>query len=108
MLTGDFVDGARDGLWEGFTPSGDREWICLYENDRGEYKSWRADGSVLARGHYQGALPVGVWTSYRPNGSKESEGEYVDGRRHGVWTEWTDTDPPTLVKTEYRYGERIR
>ncbi|MEL6716158.1 MAG: hypothetical protein AAFP86_20415, partial [Planctomycetota bacterium] len=65
---GDFLHGARHGLWEARWPG----------------------GGLRSRGHYVSGKRSGPWQQFAIGGALVEELEYVDGQRHGPWRSWSE------------------
>ena len=88
------------GWFEAGRPSG--LWTTLHRNGRlavegqylrgqrvGLWRIWRADGTPIERGHYDGkGRRHGVWRNYFPGGRLALVREYLHGKRHGAWKRW--------------------
>lgn len=50
------------------------------------HTKYHKDGSVWAKGHMLGGMPVGYWEWFRLDGTKMRSGTFEDGEQVGEWT----------------------
>lgn len=78
---GNYIDGARDGLWMG----------------------WFEDKQVQSRSMYKAGTEIGQWEEFHPDGKPAMTGSWVEGKKDGDWREWYRDGRPASV-TRYKLG----
>jgi len=69
IISGNYLDGEREGLW----------------------KHHFRDGSVRSECHYESGALTGECIWYRQSGGLLQKGGFLDGEKHGFWQRWTTT-----------------
>ncbi|MCA8910426.1 MAG: hypothetical protein KDB82_01880 [Planctomycetes bacterium] len=115
-MQGELHGQIREGAWTIYSTTGKPLEVAVFKGGEkhGEYKAWRADGTLMRTGQYTNDKLTGTWREYHPDGSTvatelsygpsgEYEGRYrawaangqlvMDGyysasRKQGLWQEW--------------------
>jgi antitoxin component YwqK of YwqJK toxin-antitoxin module len=110
-LTGNYLNGERDGEWEFFNDiNGDLLVTGEYKNGKKE-GVWKEYHLWEKKLHFQecykdGKILDGSWESYHySNGRIKSKGYYYKGRKHGLWESF---DENGFLKTSgnFKNGSR--
>lgn len=82
---GDYLDGARQGLWIKYGRNGRKQFESTYKDDVlfGPHAEYYANEQPRETGVYANGKRNGVWTKYRESGSKTEECEYRDDKKNG-------------------------
>jgi antitoxin component YwqK of YwqJK toxin-antitoxin module len=112
----------REGRWEYFYPSGQKQaegsYVDGFQGEEGRFAGFRIDGDgregpwVLwyengqksGEGSYRDGKEEGPYTSWYDNGQKEAEGSYRDGKEEGLYTSWYDNGQKS-EESNYRDGK---
>jgi len=76
-LTGFYKNGLYAGTWEGWYPSGEKEYEICYENDslNGKYIVYYRNGNVREQGKYAMNQKSGAWQYFNPKGQRIEKDE---------------------------------
>lgn len=102
-VKGNYVLGAKEGLWLWYYQTAELKESNTYKNDKayGEYMGYYENGKVKYRGSVKNGKKNGIYQSYDSLGVKTSEGIYKNGLMEG---EWNDYYPKTgTLKVSYGY-----
>lgn len=110
-LDGAYDLGQRTGLWREWYAGGESHGglrargSFVADAEHGAWKTWRADGSLEARGDYADGQRTGTWQGLHPNGVEAWTGAFVDGLEHGVWV-YRRADGTREAEVVFAAGER--
>ena len=109
LLTGEFKDGIKHGLWQTLNQIGDPIMIGHFDNGKknGGFEQWYDDGASRHReliASFDQDKYVGKYREWYENGKRSIWGFYIDGKEHGRYTEWYDTGKKAL-KAKFINGE---
>ncbi|HTL82020.1 MAG TPA: hypothetical protein VL651_09965, partial [Bacteroidia bacterium] len=100
--TGKYVNGARQGIWEQYYPSGKDYRKSSYLNDTldGLQQTWYENGKIELKEFYMDGQLVYHWMWY-DNGGPEEVQYYAAGKPTGTWKYWKNpgTTGDTCVAT---------
>jgi antitoxin component YwqK of YwqJK toxin-antitoxin module len=85
VMTGEYVDGRRQGTWRHFG----------------------ADGRLRSEGEFDGGDLHGAWTWYRVTGGLLQRGSFDRGEKHGRWERWSSAGAPLDAGT-WDHGRRVK
>ena len=110
----------RQGHWEFFYPSGQKEGEGSYvdgfqggetgntgilmDGREGLWVLWHENGQKLQEGSYRDGKGEGLFTRWHENGQKEQEFTNRDGKTEGLFTAWHENGQK-LQEGSYRDGE---
>lgn len=82
-MSGEYRDGAREGLW----------------------RHHARNGRLRSEGEYCSGDLHGLWTWYRANGALLQKGGFENGDRHGLWERW-DANGNYLGSATWDHGRK--
>lgn len=127
-----FVNGVKEGAYMTWFPSGKKESIKYYKDNKlegavitwyengsyerkveflnnkkhGKFESFYENGQVKEGGIYVNGKKSGLSTGYYENGQKESEGMWVDDAEDGLHTSWFKTGKKSN-EIRYKNGQQV-
>ncbi len=86
-LVGEYVDGARNGLWLTWYPSGKQRGRGTLDKEArlGTWTMWYENGNKRSETVYQKGEKNGPWSSWDEQGQLTESGNYLNDMKHGVW-----------------------
>ena len=83
VMTGEYVEGERQGVW----------------------RHYFVDGPVRSEGTYEKGVVDGAWTWYRSTGGLLQRGGFLDSEKHGLWERW-DVDGNLIDQGTWDHGKK--
>jgi antitoxin component YwqK of YwqJK toxin-antitoxin module len=86
-VSGEFLEGKKQGKWEFFTIDGILVKRAHYSNDslNGPYEVYFENGDTLSSGTYSNGWKTGKWIWKNTEGKLEMEGTFENNLQHGPW-----------------------
>lgn len=105
-ITIDKVSRQREGLYQGFYPSGQLKEEATYANDtlNGSRTLYYESGSKKVEENYVLGYFHGPFVSYYENGQVNVHGSYLQSEMDGKWTRYYETGE-LMETTEFRNNE---
>ena len=90
VISGDYVDGVREGLWVHHFRDGAVRSECHYDAGEltGECVQYRQTGGLLHKGAFLQGEKHGFWQRWSNAGDLLDEGSFDRGKKSGVWTQY--------------------
>jgi antitoxin component YwqK of YwqJK toxin-antitoxin module len=85
IVTGEYVEGERQGIW----------------------RHYFANGMLRSEGAYERGKLHGPWVWYRATGGLLQRGGFFEDQKHGLWERW-NADGSPLDTTEWDRGKKVR
>ena len=119
---GNYLAGEFTGLWKFRNPDGsqlqefeyhnsgdyriinawDKDGNLIVKNGMGEYRSYRADGTLLLQGKVEKGEKAGIWDTYFTNGQLQEQGLFENGI-YKIINTWTAEGDAQVVNGEGEY-----
>ncbi|SDD36684.1 toxin-antitoxin system YwqK family antitoxin [Glycomyces harbinensis] len=104
FMTGEYVEGVREGVWRHFADDGRLRSVGPFEAGavHGHWNWWRANGERLQSGGFDREEKHGLWERWTAEGVLIDRGEYDHGKKVGEWTVY-NPDGSVEKTTKHRH-----
>lgn len=107
-ISGEFLDGKKDGDWTFYFPDGSIEKSTHYRNDSldGEYHVFYENGKYQTKGQYVNGAKTGEWSWYINNGDQlDMKGSFINNMQDGDW-EYFYSSGELSYKAQYAKNQK--